>query len=81
MSDEANPSSHADAGRGLSEGLGARSRSDWALRALGAVQYTAAVVCVWVTLRTMHPGLIEWWQAAAMGGVSAIVAAIYTRRT
>jgi uncharacterized membrane protein YjdF len=45
------------------------------------VQYTAAVGCVWVTLRTMHPGLIEWWQAAAMGGVSAIVAAIYTRRT
>lgn len=66
---------------GLSEGLGARSRSDMALRALEFVQYAAAVVCVWVTLRTMHPGPLEWWQAAAMGGVSAIVAAIYTRRT
>ena len=68
-------------GVGSSEGLGARIRGDLVLRALGAVQYAAAVVCVWVTLRTMHPGQIEWWQAAAMGGVDAIVAAIYTRRT
>ena len=69
-------------GSALSEWLGARRRSAWpvTLHALEFVQYVAAVACVWVTLRTIVPGAIEWWQAAAMGGCSAIVAALYVWR-
>jgi len=69
-------------GVGSSEGLGARSRSAWdvAMHALEFVQYVVGATCVWVTLRTIVPGAIEWWQAAAMGGCAAIVASLWARR-
>lgn len=67
---------------GSHEGLGARRRSalDVAMHALEFVQYVVGATCVWVTLRTIVPGAIEWWQAAAMGGCSAIVASLWVRR-
>lgn len=67
---------------GLSEGLGARSRSAWdvAMHALEFVQYVTGAACVWVTLRTIVPGAIEWWQAAAMGWCAGIVASLWVWR-
>lgn len=75
-------SATAVGGSALSDGLGERSLSAWdiAMRALEFVQYVVGATCVWVTLRTIVPGAIEWWQAAAMGGCSAIVASLWVRR-
>jgi hypothetical protein len=82
MSSTSTADQPAGDGPAFSEGLGARSRSAWdaVFHVLEFAQYVAGATCVWVTLRTIVPGAIEWWQAAAMGGCSAIVASLWVRR-
>ena len=47
------------------------------LRVFMTAQYIMGIVVVFVTVRTLAPSDISWWQAAAFGGFSSMLSHLW----